>query len=72
MVVLSALDERRVARGELTEAAAEEARRRQTDALSQAGAQDRGDRGNTDAGAGGRARGSNDARLLREVPPHWA
>lgn len=59
VVALSAADRERVARGELPEAAAEEARRRRVDALTDARSRPDGD-----------AR-ANDARLLRDVPPHW-
>ena len=52
-------DRERVARGELPEAAAEEARRRRVDALTDARSRPDGD-----------AR-ANDAQLLRDVPPHW-
>ncbi|MCI7456510.1 transcriptional regulator [Actinomyces urogenitalis] len=60
VVALSQADQARVARGELPEAAAEEERRRHVDALTDA--LSRAD------GAGDHA---NDARLLRDVPPHW-
>ena len=59
VVALSAADRERVARGELPEAAAEEARRRRVDALTDARSRPDGD-----------AR-ANDSRLLRDVPPHW-
>lgn len=60
VVALSAADRERVARGELPEAEAEVARRRDLDALTQARARP--------DGAGDQ---DNDARLLAEVPPHW-
>ncbi len=60
MVALSQADRARVARGELPEAAAEEERRRHVDALTDALAR-----------ADGGGEHANDARLLREVPPHW-
>lgn len=60
VVALSSVDQARVARGELPLEEAETLRRRQVDALTQA--RERED------GAGEHA---NDARLLREVPPHW-
>ena len=59
VVALSAADRERVARGELPEAAEEEARRRRVDALTDARSRPDGD-----------AR-ANDSRLLRDVPPHW-
>ena len=59
VVALSAADRERVARGELPEAAAEEARRRRVDALTDARSRSGGDAH------------ANDARLLRDVPPHW-
>ncbi len=59
VVALSAADRERVARGELPEAAAEEARRRRVDALTDARSRSGGDER------------ANDARLLRDVPPHW-
>ena len=59
VVALSAADRERVARGELPEAAEEEARRRRVDALTDARSRPDGD-----------AR-ANDAQLLRDVPPHW-
>ena len=59
VVALSAADRERVARGELPEAAEEEARRRRVDALTDARSRSGGDAH------------ANDARLLRDVPPHW-
>ena len=59
VVALSAADRERVARGELPEAAEEEARRRRVDALTDARSRSGGDER------------ANDARLLRDVPPHW-
>ena len=59
VVALSAADRERVARGELPEAAEEEARRRRVDALTDARSRPDGDER------------ANDARLLRDVPPHW-
>lgn len=59
VVALSAVDRERVARGELPEAAEEEARRRRVDALTDARSRADGDER------------ANDARLLRDVPPHW-
>ena len=59
VVALSTADQERVARGELPEAAAEEARRRRVDALTDARSRSGGDAH------------ANDARLLRDVPPHW-
>ena len=66
-VALSPQDRERIARGELPEADAEVERRRGRDALTEGlelaggavGPQDDGDAV------------ANDARLLREVPPHW-
>ena len=66
VVAFSPQDRARVARGERPEADAEAERRRGRDALADARARE-------DA-AGGRPRGdegANDARLLRDVPPHW-
>ena len=66
VVALSPQDRVRVARGERPEADAEIERRRGRDALADARA-----RG---GGADGRRsgdEGANDARLLRDVPPHW-
>lgn len=63
VVLLSPQDAARVARGEMTEEDAENARRRGVDALTEARA--RGD----DASGSGSA---NDARLRAEVPPHWS
>ena len=66
VVALSPQDRARVARGERPEADAEAERRRGRDALADARARE-------DA-ASGRPRGdesANDARLLRDVPPHW-
>lgn len=60
VVALSALDQARVARGQLPEAEAEALRRQHTDALSEAHWRE---------DQPGLA--SNDARLAREVPPHW-
>ena len=59
VVALSAADRERVARGELPEAAEAEARRRRVDALTDARSRSGGDAH------------ANDARLLRDVPPHW-
>ena len=59
VVALSAVDRERVARGELPEAAEEEARRRHVDALTDARSRPGGDEH------------ANDAQLLRDVPPHW-
>ena len=59
VVALSAADRERVARGEPPEAVAEGERRRRVDALTDARSRPDGD-----------AR-ANDARLLRDVPPHW-
>lgn len=75
-MALSPQDRARVARGERPEADAEAQRRRGLDALTDAlGRQggalaSAGDAGAGDAGAGD-AEEANDARLLREVPPHW-
>ena len=66
VVALSPQDRAGVARGERPEADAEAERRRGRDALADARARE-------DA-ASGRPRGdesANDARLLRDVPPHW-
>ena len=66
VVALSPQDRARVARGERPEADAEAERRRGRDALADARA--------CEDAAGGRPRGdegANDARLLRDVPPHW-
>lgn len=60
VVALSAADQAQVDRGELPEAEAEVARRRQLDALTEARAH-----------ADGAQERANDARLLAEVPPHW-
>lgn len=60
VVAYSPQDEERRARGEATEAAAQDAHRRRLDALAQVGE------------AEPSASGDNDARLLREVPPHWS
>jgi len=64
-VALSPQDAARVARGEAPQAQAEAERRRSLDALSDARSRDGGvlGRESTDH--------VNDARLLREVPPHW-
>lgn len=59
VVALSPQDRARVARGELPEADSEVERRRKLDALADASAH------------GGGGEHANDARLLREVPPHW-
>ena len=60
VVAYSPQDEERRARGEPTEDAVQDAHRRRLDALAQAG--------ETESSASG----ANDARLLREVPPHWS
>ena len=59
VVALSAADRERVARGEPPEAVAEGERRRRVDALTDARSRPDGDER------------ANDARLLRDVPPHW-
>ena len=59
VVALSAADGERVARGEPPEAVAEGERRRRVDALTDARSRADGDER------------ANDARLLRDVPPHW-
>lgn len=66
-VALSPQDRERIARGELPEADAEVERRRGLDALMDALARDGGALGPQDDGGAI----ANDARLLREVPPHW-
>ncbi|WP_256329098.1 transcriptional regulator [Actinomyces ruminicola] len=65
-VALSPQDAARVARGEAPQAQAEAERRRGMDALADARSRDGGvlDRTSPDH--------ANDARLLREVPPHWS
>ncbi len=62
-VLLSPQDAARVARGEMTEEDAENARRRGVDALTEARS-----RGDESPGSGS----ANDARLRAEVPPHWS
>lgn len=64
VVALSPQDAARVARGEAPQAQAEVLRRRSMDALTDA--RSRGGDGRADSDH------ANDARLLREVPPHWA
>ena len=59
VVALSAADRERVERGETPEAVAEGERRRRVDALTDARSRADGDER------------ANDARLLRDVPPHW-
>ena len=59
VVALSAADRERVARVEPPEAVAERERRRRVDALTDARSRADGDER------------ANDARLLRDVPPHW-
>ena len=66
-VALSPQDRERIARGELPEADAEVERRRGLDAPTDALARDGGALGPQDDGDAV----ANDARLLREVPPHW-
>ena len=70
-MALSPQDRARVARGERPEADAEAQRRRGLDALTDV----LGRQGGALASAGdadaGDAEEANDARLLREVPPHW-
>ena len=67
VVALSDSDRRRVERGQLPEDRAEQERRRGLDALTDA-------RSREDLGGGSddRAECGNDARLLGDVPPHWA
>lgn len=65
-MALSPQDRARVARGERPEADAEAQRRRGLDALTDV----LGRQGGALASAGD-AEEANDARLLREVPPHW-
>nr|WP_203234188.1 transcriptional regulator [Actinomyces sp. 565] len=62
---MSPQDAARVAQGELPQAQAEAERRRGVDALSGARARDGGVLGRESSDH------ANDARLLREVPPHW-
>ncbi|WP_258522166.1 transcriptional regulator [Actinomyces sp. Z5] len=65
VVALSPQDAVRVARGEAPQAQAEAERRRGTDALTDARSREGGLNGREGSDR------ANDARLLREVPPHW-
>ncbi|WP_233188083.1 transcriptional regulator [Actinomyces qiguomingii] len=65
VVALSRQDAARVSRGQVPQAQADAERRRGRDALTDARSREGGVLGRETA------EHANDARLLREVPPHW-
>lgn len=70
-VAYSPQDRERVRRGEPTLEEAEVERRRRLDALSDAQSRSSEALGEALGETSGAGESGNDARLLRDVPPHW-